>query len=161
MTIPLAVKSALAAATNTAPKKYLRNLLSRRLEQIEDRLYANAAVNGYGDITPAMARFYGHLAGRPIHMSELARKLSVSRQAVHKMALEGVRGGYIEVVPCDQSGRQKIIRFTDKGRTMSESATQELEAIEAALVQHLGQSNLDKLKDLLQIPWREEDKHKV
>jgi hypothetical protein len=51
MTIPPAVESALAAATNTAPKKYLRNLLSRRLEQIEDRLYANAAVNGYGDIT--------------------------------------------------------------------------------------------------------------
>lgn len=140
-----------------ASKSYLRNLLSRRLELIETRLFDRAAANGYGDITPGMARFYAHLAGRPVHMSELARKLSISRQAVHKMALEGAKMGYVEVVPSDQSGRHKIVRFTPKGWAMAHSAANELDTIEDELVKQIGQKNLTLLKQILQMPWREDE----
>lgn len=143
-----------------APKSYLRNLLSRRLELIETRLFDRAATNGYGDITPSMARFYAHLAGRPVHMSELARKLSISRQAVHKMALEGTKAGYVEVVPSDLSGRHKIVQFTAKGWAMAHNAANELDAIERELIKQIGQKNLSMLKQILQLPWHEDEAQK-
>lgn len=151
----------MSSASNRKSTANLHYLLSKRLEQVEGRLFDRADANGYGDITPSMARLYAHLAGsKPVHMAELARKLSISRQAVHKMALEGVKAGYVEVVPCDQSGRQKILRFTDKGWKMAANANQELILIERELRAQIGDQNLTLLKQLLQLPWREEERLK-
>lgn len=137
---------------------YLRQLLLHRFHWMEDRLYANAERNGYGDITPAMSRLLAHLAGKPMGLSELARRLAVSRQAVHKLALEGARLGYVEFIDSDTDARVKLLQFTDKGREMSESAERELRLIETELEHHIGSDRLELLKDVLAMPWFTGDK---
>ena len=77
---------------------------------------ANAEMRGYADITPAMSRLFAYLAGKPIAISDLARKLSVSRQAVHKLALEASRLGYVEFMPSSDDARLKLLKFTAKGQ---------------------------------------------
>ena len=79
-------------------KLFLRRLLQSRSEWVEQRLNANAARNGYGDVTPAMSRLLANLLGRPLGLSDLARRLAVSRQAVHKLASEAAQLGYVEFV---------------------------------------------------------------
>jgi DNA-binding MarR family transcriptional regulator len=137
--------------------KFLRQLLMTRLSWVEDRLIANAERNGFGDVTPAMARLFTHLASQPLGLSELARRLAVSRQAVHKLALEGARLGYIEFEGSEADGRVKQLRFTPKGEAMARSAEAELLAIEQALASHIGQDALAQLKDALSRPWSEEE----
>lgn len=137
----------------TQAKLYLRHLLLSRSDWMERRLFDGAARNGYGDLSPAMARMCAHLAGRPLSLSELARRLTVSRQAVHKLAAETASLGYIEFVDSEDDARVKLLRFTPKGREMAESARSELEAIEAQLATQIGADQLEQLKALLAMPW--------
>jgi DNA-binding MarR family transcriptional regulator len=133
--------------------KYLRQLLMTRLSWVEDRLIANAERNGFGDVTPAMARLFTHLASKPLGLSELARRLAVSRQAIHKLALESARLGYVEFEGSEVDARVKHLRFTAKGEAMARSAEMELLAIERTLAEHIGADTLVQLKDILSRPW--------
>lgn len=141
-------------------KTYLRQLLLARSEWMEARLYANAEANGYGDIPPSMVRLYAHLGTRPIPLSDLARQLAISRQAVHKMASEGVRAGYVEMIPDDKDARVKRLRFTAKGHKMAESARRELDAIEQQLTLAIGAEHMAALKRLLSLPWDDAERDK-
>lgn len=137
---------------------YLRQLLMQRHDWMEQRLYEKAAQNGYGDITPAMVRLLALLAnGRPQGLSDLARRLGVSRQAVHRLANEVAALGYVEFVDSDEDARVKLLRYTQKGWRMAESAEAELGRIEQRLTQAIGAEQLATLKELLAQPWSAEE----
>lgn len=138
-------------------KLYLRRLLLSRSDWMEQRLYENADSNGYGDVTPAMSRLFAHLAGKPIGLSELARRLAVTRQAVHKLATDAAQMGYVEFVNSDVDARVKLLRFTQKGWNMAESAECELHAIESDLAHVIGVEKLNLLKDILALPWSKDE----
>jgi DNA-binding MarR family transcriptional regulator len=137
------------------PQPYLRQLLRHRTDWIEERLYERAAHNGYGDITPAMARLFALLAPRPQGLSDLARRLGVSRQAVHKLALEAAALGYIEFIDSPDDARVKRLAFTAKGHAMVRSAEEELQRIEGRLARRMGAERLALLKELLGATWDE------
>lgn len=59
--------------------------------QPEAGLHAGAEAEGHGYVTPAMSRMFGLMGKEPVSLSELARRLIVSRQAVHQMANEALR----------------------------------------------------------------------
>lgn len=145
----------------TKNKLYLRHLLLNRSDWMEHRLFDGAARNGYADLTPAMSRMCAHLAGRPLSLSELARRLTVSRQAVHKLATEIANLGYVEFVSSEQDARVKLLRFTHKGWDMAESARSELEAIEARLAEHVGADKVEQLKDLLAMAWTPDERERT
>lgn len=132
---------------------FLRRLLQSRSDWVEQRLNANAARNGYGDITPAMGRLLAQLLVRPMGLSELARRLAVSRQAVHKLAGEAAQLGYVEFIGSAQDARARLLRFTDKGWRMAESAERQLDAIESEITARIGARRMAQLKAILAMPW--------
>lgn len=132
----------------------LHQLLLNRSQWMNTRLVERAARNGYGEVTDAMARMFAHLAkGRPLGLSELARRLAVSRQAVHQLANEAAALGLVEFVPSESDGRVKLLRFTQKGWAMSDSAVRELQTIEAELAAQIGTEDLAALKRILARAW--------
>lgn len=131
----------------------LHQLLLSRFNWMNARLMDSAARHGYGEVTDAMSRLFAHLAGRPVGLSELARRLAVSRQAVHQLANEAAALGLVEFVPSESDGRVKLLRFTQKGWAMSDVAVREIQAIEAMLAQHIGADDVTQLKRLLAQPW--------
>ncbi len=136
----------------TAP--LLHQLLMQRSQWMNTRLLDRASRHGYGDVTDAMARMFAHLAkGRPLGLSELARRLAVSRQAVHQLANEAAALGLIEFVPSESDGRVKLLRFTQKGWAMSDAAVRELQTIEAELAAQIGAEDLAALKRILAKAW--------
>ncbi len=141
-------------------KPFLRRLLLSRTDWMEQRLIANAERNGYGDVTAAMSRLCAHLAGRPMGLSELARRLAVSRQAVHKLASEAASLGYVEFIDSEKDGRIKLLRFTQKGWDMAESAERELLAIETELAQQIGADRLELLREILALPWSAQERER-
>ena len=134
-------------------KPYIRTLLMERSNWMEEQLLRDAARSGYGDVTPAMSRMFARLPGRPMGLSDLARDMAISRQAVHQLALEGARQGLVEFVPSEADGRVKLLRFTQKGWAMVDDATRKLDRIEARLAEQIGAENVEALRRLLSQPW--------
>ncbi len=124
-----------------------------RFDWMEARVMESAQRAGYGGVTTAMNRMFAHLHSKPIGLSELARRLSVSRQAVHQLASEAAALGLVEFVPSERDGRVKLLRFTQQGWVMVDSAMQAFERIEHELVQQLGAADVAALRRILAQPW--------
>ncbi|NCT95975.1 MAG: MarR family transcriptional regulator [Comamonadaceae bacterium] len=139
----------------TPHKQLLRHLLMARSDWMEARVVQGAHLEGYPQLTTAMNRLFAQLGGRPLGLSELARRLGVSRQAVHKLALEAERLGLVEFVPSEEDGRVKLLRFSQKGWRMSEEAAAAFVRMEEELARHIGQDNVEELRRILALPWPE------
>lgn len=149
------------AANGDAPARagrpYLRSLLLRRSEWMESRVFEAASRNGYGAITPAMNRLFAHMRSRPVGLSELARQLGVSRQAVHELVGQAEGLGLVELLASEEDARVKLVRFTGAGWAMSQSAARELEAIERELAQQIGEGDLEILRRILSRAWSQDE----
>lgn len=117
-----------------------------------------AVRHGYAGVTVAMNRLFAHLGGRPVGLSELARALAVSRQAVHRLAKDAAALGLVEFIDSEQDGRVILVRFTQKGWAMSETARRDFESIEKNLAAHIGNRDLEELRRILSRPWAEHEK---
>ncbi len=131
----------------------LRQLLLKRSAWFEEQVVEAADRYGYGFVTPAMNRLFAHMPRHPVSISTLARRLSVSRQAVHQVVTEACRRGILELVLDDADARLRKVRFTEKGRMMQRSATHAVEEIEAELERRLGPDDFATLRRILGSPW--------
>lgn len=136
--------------------KSLRVLLRTRLEWIEEHLMQNAEKNGYGYITPSMARLYSYLGNTPVPMSELARRLKISRQAVHQLVNEGLNSGFLELLDSPKDKRVKMVQFSQDGQKMAAVAIAEINKAEEELKQYLGAENVQQLRRILELKWPED-----
>jgi DNA-binding MarR family transcriptional regulator len=96
----------------SAARQTLRNLLMSRHEWLYDRAFATAADYGYGDVTPAMARLFVQVARGPISISELARRLAISRQSVHETVSTACDLGLVELADDPADRRVRIVQLT-------------------------------------------------
>lgn len=131
----------------------LRTLLRRRLEWIEDRLMNNAEKNGYGYISPSIARLYSYLGPSPVPMPELAKRMKISRQAVHQLVGEGVQAGFLQLCNSPTDKRVKMVFFTEQGLEMSCVARAEIDQAEQELITCLGIENVQHLRRILELNW--------
>lgn len=133
--------------------KTIRYLLAQRYNWMEAQLYAGAEAEGYGYVTPAMSRMFGLMGKEPVSLSELARRLVVSRQAVHQMANEAVRHGLVELTDSPNNKRVRLVRFTPKGEAMFAQGTRTLETIERELSERIGAEDMETLRRILAKDW--------
>lgn len=127
----------------------LKGLLQDVLERLEARNAALRADTAFADATPAEARLFAALRGRERTISELARALGVSRQAVHHTVHRLVRAGVVVLVPSEHSGREKIVRISPSGRQVQVMAAANLRQIEAEVGALIGNRSLETLRSLL------------
>lgn len=142
-------------------KVYLRNLLLGRSSWFEERVLEKARIHGYDHVTPSMSRMFGHMGSRPVGISDLARRLGVSRQAAHKTATEATQLGLAEFVPDPDHARIVRLQFTQAGWAMSAQAAKDFEEVEAALRKRLGTRSLNELKRLLAMAWDDDEAEPV
>lgn len=133
--------------------KTIRYLLAQRYNWMEAQLYAGAEAEGYGYVTPAMSRMFGLMGREPVSLSELARRLMVSRQAVHQMANEAMRHGLVNLMESATNKRVRLITFTPKGEEMFASGTRTLTRIESALSERIGAEDMETLRRILMKDW--------
>ena len=131
----------------------LRQLLLQRSDWFEDRVLQAAPRFGYDFVTPAMHRLFAHMSKKPVSISELARRLAVSRQAVHQTVGEARRRGIVMLVEDPFDARLRNVCFTDKGLRMVRSAAQAVRAIEARLARRLGARDVATLRRILAKDW--------
>jgi len=136
-----------------AASRSLRQLLLQRSDWFEDRVLKAAPRYGYRFVTPAMHRLFAHMPAKPVSISELARRLAVSRQAVHQTVAAACRRGIVELIDDPEDGRARKVRFTARGMKMVKSASLVVRGIEAGLERCLGRKDLATLRRILAKTW--------
>lgn len=139
---------------------YLRQLLSQKYDWIENKLHQMTKMTGYGHLTPALTRLFGHIRKKPISVSDLARRMMISRQAVHKLLIEAQDMGYVELIDDEHDKRIKLVQFTPSGLEMSQTCINDLIKIEQELTQILGAEDFSHLKRILTQDWNKQDDKK-
>lgn len=131
----------------------LKQLLLARADWFERELLAGISTGDYAFLSPAQTRLLAHMGGRPMSMSELGRRLAISRQAVHRTVTELVRRGLLEVREDPERGNARLVVYTEKGRQVNRSGARLIERIEGRIAQRIGADGLATLKRLLGEAW--------
>ena len=109
--------------------------------------------NDFAFLTPAQSRLLAHMAGKPMSMAELARRLAISRQAVHKTVGELARRGILEVREDPARRNSKLVCYTETGRELNRAGARMIERVEDRIAQRIGSRGLETLKQLLAEDW--------
>jgi len=114
-----------------------------------DRMYERLVAAGYPDVTRAqfaLLRFPGVDGMRPSEAAELA---GLSKQTVNDLLGELERTGYLERQPHPVDGRGRIVRLTDRGRSLQRTTHQISRELEAHWADEIGQERVAELKKTL------------
>ncbi len=85
--------------------------------------------------------------------SDLAARLSVSKQAVQQGLKELVAKELVEIRPDPDNGRQKLVCFTRTGRECRDVARAGILELRKLLAGRIGRDRLDALEDALRADW--------
>lgn len=138
--------------TRTMPAN-LKQLLLARSEWFAREIMKGVRASEHAYITPAQSRLLAHMGGKPMSMAELARRLAISRQAVHRTVGELARGGILEVLEDPQRRNSKLVAYTERGRQVNRTGAQIIAGIEQRLARKLGARRFETLRELLEADW--------
>jgi DNA-binding MarR family transcriptional regulator len=133
----------------------LKQLLLDRNDWFAREIMKGVRRSEFAFITPAHSRLLALMGGKPMSMAELARRLAISRQAVHKTVTELARRGILDVQDDPQRGNSKLVVYTDKGRQVNRGGAAIIERIEERIAARIGADGLATLKRLLAQAWDE------
>jgi DNA-binding MarR family transcriptional regulator len=134
-------------------KSNLKQLLLARADWFSRELEQEISRSAYADLRPAESRLLAYMAGKPCHMAELARRLGVSRQAVHKVVAGLVKRGVLELADDPERPNAKLVLYTERGREVNRGGARLIEKIEDRISRAMGDKHLAQLKALLSEPW--------
>jgi DNA-binding MarR family transcriptional regulator len=131
----------------------LKQLLLARSDWFAREIMSGVKRSEFAYITPAQSRLLAHMGGKPTSMAELARRLAISRQAVHKTVAELARRGILEIRDDPERRNAKLIVYTERGRQVNRAGAQIIERLEDRIAARLGRERLAELKALLEREW--------
>lgn len=127
--------------------------LIRAYEWFDDALLDRMRHLGHPGMTRSHSLIYSYLEAEGSRPSDLARRIGISRQAVHRTIGEMVELGLLDLVadPCDL--RAKRVVPTALGREQIETARQVLDELEATLQRSIGAERMTNLREALCADW--------
>ena len=137
---------------NNSHKNFLETNLLRLLLETSEwmesemlKLNQNSEYRG----TIAEIKLFNALRGQEKSISELARILGISRQAVHKTIHKLKDKGYLELKTSKDNKKDKKVIITDSGQTIRQEGAEYLIEIEKKVSWNIGERNLIYLKEIL------------
>ncbi|MFJ9928121.1 DNA-binding transcriptional regulator, MarR family [Streptomyces misionensis] len=135
------------------PAANLPQLFTEARRWFEDALFASMEAAGEQPVTTAQASVFALLGEEGTTVSELARRMGVTRQTAHQ-AVHGLIGmGLLEQVPDPGSARRRLIRTTGEGRRVHERAQATIAVIESVLAERVGADAVRALRHGLTADW--------
>ncbi|WP_093799262.1 MarR family winged helix-turn-helix transcriptional regulator [Streptomyces sp. Wb2n-11] len=131
----------------------LPRLLGDARRWFEDALLATLEEAGAVPVSPTQVRLFAVLDEQGTTVSELARRMGVTRQTAHQAVHGLVADGLLEQVPDPASARQRLIRRTPEGERAHHRAGVILGRLEEELAARIGREAVDALRAALEAPW--------
>ncbi|MEU5002268.1 MarR family winged helix-turn-helix transcriptional regulator [Streptomyces sp. NPDC021622] len=134
-------------------RRNLPQLLGDARRWFEEGLLAALEADGTTPVSPTQAQLFAVLDDQGTTVSELARRMGVTRQTAHQAVHGLVAAGLLEQVPDPASARQRLIRRTREGEHAHRQAGLILERLEEQLAERIGRETVDTLRTTLEAPW--------
>ena len=100
-------------------------------------------------LRPAHAGLFPNIDLEGTRLTELARRLGVTKQAVGQLVTDLESLGVLERLDDPADGRAKLVRFTDKGLKAVHQGLSVMRAIEGEIERRLGADRMRALHDAL------------
>ncbi|VAW08436.1 hypothetical protein MNBD_ACTINO02-2329 [hydrothermal vent metagenome] len=131
----------------------LARLLLDRFRWADRALRSRLAARGWPEMTPAQSLVFASIDLDGTRPSELARRIGVSRQAVHQTIAELVEVDLLTLTADPVDGRAKLVVVTDAGRRNISAARESLTEIESELRARIGDDSVAALRNALTADW--------
>lgn len=131
----------------------LRVNLYRRFRWFENHILDEAQQSRYSYLTISQIRVFAFLQGRDMNISDLAKLLNISRQAVQKTVSALMDRGLVELTESPKNLSAKLIRVTDEGRRIQAWSKRAINKAEKELTSKIGQEKFKLLKEILNEDW--------
>ena len=131
----------------------IKALLQEKLWLLDERFRKKRLITDYKMLTESESRILATLRGETLTISEIARRLALSRQAVHRTITRLVQRELLQMEPVPGNARDKRIVFTEKGEAMKLAGSRLLREIEQEIESRIGKDNFTILKSILNQPW--------
>lgn len=115
----------------------------------DEAMLARLARRGWPKLSATRSRIFLALSRGPVLVSDLARELDVSRQAVHKLLDSLQEEGLVERRPDEHDRRAQRIVLTERGRTLATEASHVLVDLEQELARRIGTGPVQALREAL------------
>ncbi|MBQ0862684.1 MULTISPECIES: MarR family winged helix-turn-helix transcriptional regulator [Streptomyces] len=134
-------------------RRQLPQLLTEARRWFEDGLLAALEAAGAAPVSPTQAQLFSVLDEAGTTVSELARRMGVTRQTAHQAVHSLVAAGLLEQVPDPASARRRLIRRTQEGARVHARAERVLAALEGRLAERIGAEQVAALRAALEAAW--------
>ncbi|MEV6774679.1 MarR family winged helix-turn-helix transcriptional regulator [Streptomyces syringium] len=134
-------------------RRNLPQLFSDARRWFEEGLLAALEAAGATPVSPTQVQLFAVLDDHGTTVSELARRMGVTRQTAHQAVHGLVAVGLLEQVPDPVSARQRLIRRTEEGERAHHQAGTILERLEEQLAERISREAVDALRAALETPW--------
>lgn len=104
---------------------------------------------GFDTLTETQLVFLGELDCGVNHAAELARRLGVTRQAIHKSVRDLSALGWLETADHPELGNQRVILFTREGERLMACAREKFANLDRLLARDLEAGALTQLTQTL------------
>ncbi|MEU1334349.1 MarR family winged helix-turn-helix transcriptional regulator [Streptomyces sp. NPDC005865] len=139
--------------TQKPARRNLPQLLGEARRWFEEGLLAAMAAAGATPVSPTQVQLFAVLDDDGTTVSELARRMGVTRQTAHQAVHGLVGAGLLAQVPDPASARQRLIRRTAEGERAHRAAEAVLVRMEERLAERIGPAAADALRAALEAPW--------
>ncbi|KNB50810.1 MarR family winged helix-turn-helix transcriptional regulator [Streptomyces caatingaensis] len=129
----------------------LPQLLTEARRWFEDALTTAMQETGATPVSPTQVQLFAVLDEPGTTVSELARRMGVTRQTAHQAVHTLITAGLLEHSPTP--GRQRLIRRTPDGERAHQQAEFILQQLESELAARIGRPAVDALRAALEAPW--------
>ncbi|MFE9995009.1 MarR family winged helix-turn-helix transcriptional regulator [Streptomyces avermitilis] len=137
----------------TETAKNLPQLFLEAKRWFDDALLASMGAAGEQPVSIAQGAVFAVLDDEGTSISELARRIGITRQTAHQ-AVHGLIGmGLLEQVPDPASARSSLVRTTAEGTRVHQRAQTALALIEQVLADRIGADAATALRRALSEPW--------
>lgn len=138
------------AKVDAAKRASVGQLLLKCARLLDER--AVARVNQAGPqpkLRPAHTRLLPHIDVEGTRLTELARRLGITKQAVGQLVDDLVQSEVLELAPDPTDGRARLVRFTPKGVAAISHGLGVLNEIEAELAHRIGAQRMRAFHETL------------
>lgn len=125
-------------------------LLFRAARLVNERAVGEIQRAGATGLRLAHTQLFPHISSDGVRLTEIARRLEVSKQAIGPLVDELVAAGMVERTADPADHRAKLIRWTSAGQAAVRHGLGVLAALERELAPRVGAARMAELADTLE-----------
>jgi DNA-binding MarR family transcriptional regulator len=128
------------------PFDNLRGLLQDLTGELDRRIFTHLKGTRYETIRPSDLRVGIMASRRARTVSDIARELEITRQAVHSSVQRLIALEVVELLSEPGNGRDKIISVTEKGWQAQQVSLMSIQILEKECARILGEKGLEQFR---------------